>query len=300
MLTHEEALQLFVDYMHVEKNLSENTIKHYKLDLQSFFEFLNVQGIKGLDNVEYSDARIFLNQLSQNDMSRKSISRKISCLRSFYKFLQREDIVIENPMTLLSMPKKEQRLPKFLYEVEIEPLFKAVDTSTTLGKRNLALLEILYSTGIRVSECVGISVSEINFGLGVILVHGKGRKDRYVPFGEHARNAIQDYINDVRPILESKSKEKTNILFLNDKGGPLTDRGVRFVLDKVIKDAALASKLHPHMLRHTFATHLLNNGADLRSVQELLGHSQISSTQIYTHVTKDRLKSIYQNAHPRA
>lgn len=299
-MSFEDAFKSFVTYMEVEKNLSGNTVKHYKLDLINFFEFLNEQGIERLEDVKYSDARIFLNQLSLNDMSRKTISRKISSIRSFYKFLQREEIVSENPMTLLSLPKKEQRLPKFLYEVEIEPLFDAVESTSDLGKRNLALLEILYSTGIRVSECTKISISEINFSLGVVLVHGKGSKDRYVPFGSRAESAIKDYLETSRPNLESETKEKSPFLFLNDKGTPLTDRGVRFILDKIIKEASINSKLHPHMLRHSFATHLLNNGADLRSVQELLGHSQISSTQIYTHVTKDRLKSIYQNAHPRA
>ena len=294
------AIALFVEYMRIEKNYSANTLKHYQLDLAEFNQFVQQEAIVDLKSVTYSDARLFLTELTKRKLSRKSLSRKISCLRSFYKFLVREKIVEENPFVLLSLPKKEQRLPRFLYENEMDSIFAAIDTNEQLGKRDLALLELLYSTGIRVSECTAIKLDELNFSLGVVLVHGKGKKDRYVPFGEYAKTALEQYINETRVELMSKFKQSHPILFINGRGKPLTDRGIRYILDKIIHKASATASLHPHMLRHTFATHLLNNGADLRSVQELLGHAQISSTQIYTHVTKDKLKSVYQNAHPRA
>lgn len=299
-MTIDKSITLFVEYMRIEKNYSANTLKHYQLDLAEFNQFIQQEAIIDLKSVTYSDARLFLTVLTKRMLSRKSLSRKISCLRSFYKFLVREKIVEENPFVLLSLPKKEQRLPRFLYENEMDSIFAAIDPNEQLGKRDLALLELLYSTGIRVSECTAIKMDELNFSLGVVLVHGKGKKDRYVPFGEYAKAALEQYINETRVELMSKLKQSHQILFINGQGKPLTDRGIRYILDKIIHKASATSSLYPHMLRHTFATHLLNNGADLRSVQELLGHAQISSTQIYTHVTKDKLKSVYQNAHPRA
>jgi integrase/recombinase XerC len=298
--TIETEIALFVEYMKIEKNYSANTLKHYQLDLAEFTQFIQQEAIVDLKSVAYSDARLFLTELTKRKLSKKSLSRKISCLRSFYKFLVREKMVEENPFVLLSLPKKEQRLPRFLYENEMEPIFAAIDPNEPLGKRDLALLELLYSTGMRVSECTAIKLDELNFSLGVVLVHGKGKKDRYIPFGEYAKTAMEQYINETRLELTSKFKQDHQILFINGQGKPLTDRGIRYILNKIIQKASATSSLHPHMLRHTFATHMLNNGADLRSVQELLGHAQISSTQIYTHVTKDKLKSVYQNAHPRA
>lgn len=299
-MTIEKAIAFFVEYMKIEKNYSANTLKHYQLDLAEFSQFIQQEAITDLTSVSYSDARLFLTGLTKRKLSKKTLSRKISCLRSFYKFLVREKMAEDNPFVLLSLPKKEQRLPRFLYENEMESIFNSVDLNESLGKRDLALLELLYSTGIRVSECTAIKMDELNFSLGVVLVHGKGKKDRYVPFGEYAKRALEHYINETRVELMSKYKQTHQILFVNGQGKPLTDRGIRYILDKMIQKASATSSLHPHMLRHTFATHMLNNGADLRSVQELLGHSNISSTQIYTHVTKDKLKSVYQNAHPRA
>ncbi len=293
-------LDMFMDYMRIEKNFSDNTIKHYQSDLNEFILFLNEQLIPDFQSVTYTNARVYLTVLTSKKLSRKSLSRKISTLRSFYKFLIREKHVEENPFVLLSIPKQEKRLPRFLYEKEMEELFQSVQVDTLLGKRDLALLELLYGTGIRVSECVAIQMNDINFSLGVVLVHGKGKKDRYVPFGSHCTEAMQVYADLSRAAIMKRAKREHSFLFINDKGTPLTDRGVRYILNKLINDVSTTSKLHPHMLRHSFATHMLNNGADLRSVQELLGHAQISSTQIYTHVTKDRLKSVYQNAHPRA
>ena len=291
--------QQFFDFMRVEKNFSLHTIKHYQLDLTEFFLFMEVQAISSVSVVSYADARLFLTELVQKGLSKKTISRKVSSLRSFYKFLVREKLARDNPFALLSLPKKESRLPRFLFESEIEALFDSIDSSTSLGARNLALLELLYATGIRVSECVAIKVDDVSFTLGTVLVHGKGQKDRYVPFGEHCRHTLEKYL-EIRAMVMAQNNKQHHFLWINHEGGALTDRGVRFILDKLIRSASDQMKLHPHMLRHSFATHMLNHGADLRAVQELLGHAQISSTQVYTHVTKERLKTVYETAHPRA
>ena len=211
----------------------------------------------------------------------------------------REKLVEENPFSLVTIPKSEKRLPEFFYEDELKLLFRSCETETPLGMRNKALLEILYATGIRVSECCQIRLNDLDFYLSTVLVHGKGHKERYVPFGSFAKISLEQYIYNGRKKLLT-SENPHDVLFVNHRGGPLTTRGVRKVLNGMIEKSALNGKIHPHMLRHTFATHLLNNGADLRSVQELLGHAFLSSTQIYTHVTKEHLRKTYMSHHPRA
>lgn len=228
------------------------------------------------------------------------MSRKLSSLRSFYQFLLKEEIVEQNPFLLMKGPKKGETLPKFLYAEELQALFESIDQTTILGCRNYALLELLYGTGIRVSECCQMEISQLNRELGVVLIHGKGGKDRYVPIGSFALEALENYLLKSRPNLLKKSNIETNIIFLNHLGTPLTERGVRDILNRMTNQTSKHLKVAPHMLRHTFATHLLNNGADLRSVQELLGHENLSSTQIYTHVSKEHLKQVYALAHPRA
>lgn len=295
-------LNFFVEYLQIERNYSQYTIVNYVTDIEDFFSFMKEQVILHLEEITYNDTRLYLTQLHKRNYSRKTISRKISSLRSFFKFLVREEKLNENPFSLVSLPKREQKIPQFLYEEEIEKLFSISDCTTPLGQRNQALIEILYGTGIRVSECCAIRLSDIDFYIGTVLVQGKGGKQRYVPFGSFAQDAIEQYINQGRKILLSKLKtpEEHSYLFVNNRGNPLTDRGVRHVLNEMIKKTSLTLHIHPHMFRHTFATHLLNEGADMRSVQELLGHSHLSSTQVYTHVTKDHLKRIYMSHHPRA
>lgn len=200
----------------------------------------------------------------------------------------------------ISLPKSEKKLPSFLYQEELEKLFHVSDMTTPLGQRNQALLELLYATGIRVGECVKIRVSDIDFDIGTVFVTGKGNKERYVPFGSFAATALKTYIEDGRNSLLEKTESQTNCLFLNVRGQPLTDRGIRFILNKMVEKTSLTVNIYPHKLRHTFATHMLNAGADLRTVQELLGHEHLSTTQIYTHVTKDYLRHVYMNSHPRA
>ncbi|MFS0782312.1 tyrosine recombinase XerC [Bacillus sp. 1P06AnD] len=297
MQSKDDILRAFLQYLQLEKNYSDYTIEYYSKDVNEFFMFIDEQSIADIHTVSFFDARLYLTKLYNKDMAKKSIARKTSCLRSFYKWLMREELAAENPFALVSLPKKEQKLPQFLYEEEIVKLLASIP-STTLGIRNLALVELLYATGIRVSECCGLTLKDIHFDLETILVHGKGKKDRYVPFGKYAGSALHKYINDARKKLMKKADH--DYVFVNSRGEPLTVRGIRHILKQLIEHACIDGKLHPHMLRHSFATHLLNNGADLRSVQELLGHDNLSSTQIYTHVTKDQLRKVYQSSHPRA
>ncbi|RUQ30623.1 tyrosine recombinase XerC [Peribacillus cavernae] len=294
------SLLSFIEYLQIEKNCSRYTIEHYTQDINEFLLFMSEQGIKNLQVVEYFDARLFLTKLYEKNLSKRSVARKTSCLRSFYKFMMREEIVAENPFALVSLPKKDQMLPRFMYEEELNKLFSSLDKDTPLGLRDSAILELLYATGIRVSECCEIKMQDIDFSMGTILIHGKGKKDRYAPLGGFAKDAVQSYIKEAREVLHKARNKTHSYLFVNFRGDPLTPRGVRYILSGLIKRATTDGSLHPHMLRHSFATHLLNNGADIRTVQELLGHSKISSTQIYTHVTKDQLRKVYNASHPRA
>lgn len=290
----------FIEYLNIERNASPYTVKFYAEDLDTFFNFLTGEGINHVKDVNQQVIRLFLTSLYDRKLARSSVSRTISSLRSFYLFLERENVVSNNPFTYITLPKQKRTIPNFFYKEELEQLFNVSSSEDPLGQRNQAILEVLYGTGIRVSECQSLTIENIDFFIGTILVIGKGNKERYIPFGQHAKEALDTYINDGRKMLIEKAKKKTDILFLNSRGTPLTNRGIRYILEKIVKDAALTLDIYPHKLRHTFATHLLNEGADLRTVQELLGHENLSTTQIYTHVTKDRLRSVYMDSHPRA
>ena len=294
-----EQLQNYMDYLTYEKRYSPHTITNYKKDIQNWLTFLNSKNTFFL-NATYKDVRLFLQDCHNKKLARTSVGRTMSAIKMFYKFLVSTGIINSNPIMLIKAGKNISTLPKFLYEQEINALFDSIDTSDVLGIRNYALLELLYATGIRVSECCDLKLFNFEIDTGLLLVHGKGGKMRYVPIGEFAASAIEDYIRKARPQLASKSKIATDVVFLNNRGTPLTDRGIRDILKRLTLATSENIKLSPHMVRHTFATHLLNNGADLRSVQELLGHVNLSSTQIYTHVSKERLKSVYEMAHPRA
>jgi len=293
------SLNMFIEYLQIEKNCSQYTIEHYHYDIVEFSMFMSEQAIMNWDDVKYLDVRIYLTKLFEKKLARKSVARKISCLRSFFKFLVREKIASENPFLLASIPKAEKKLPEFFYEEELAQLFVACEVETPLGQRNKALLELLYATGIRVSECCQIQLKDIDMTLSTVLVRGKGSKERYLPFGSFAFDSVQYYIQNGRKNLLAENNSNS-YLFLNNRGGPLTARGIRLILNKLIDQSALMGKIHPHKLRHTFATHLLSNGADMRTVQELLGHAFLSSTQIYTHVTNEFLRKTYMNFHPRA
>ncbi|WP_217585616.1 tyrosine recombinase XerC [Lentibacillus saliphilus] len=290
----------FVEYLKVEKAASPYTVAFYQKDLDAFFAFMAEEAIEDVKHIDKKVVRLFLTRLYERRLSRKSVARKMSSLRSFFRFLEREGRVNANPFTTVVLPKGEQTIPGFLYEAELEKLFDVSDLSTPLGQRNQALLELLYATGVRVGECAAVELEDIDFFIGAMLVRGKGRKERYVPFGRFAAIALEMYIEDGRNQLLSKSGITTDALFLNAKGTALTPRGIRLILSNMVEKAAMTIHVHPHKLRHTFATHMLNEGADLRIVQELLGHEHLSSTQIYTHVSKERLRHVYMESHPRA
>ena len=282
----------FINYLKVEKNASGHTLKNYSIDLNSFFLFLDGKDIAEVDHLTL---RRFLAQLRSKAYSKRTIARKLASLRSLFKFLYREGHIRSNPITSISSPKLDKKLPKFLDVGQVTRLILKPDTATIAGLRDRAILETLYSTGIRVSELVGLDIQDIDFISGVVKVFGKGSRERMVPIGEEALGAIRRY-NDKK----DKREKARDAVFLNNRGGRLTDRSVRRMLDKYIHACAIEEKISPHSLRHSFATHLLDRGADLRSVQELLGHMNLSTTQIYTHVTMDRLKAVYDKAHPRA
>ncbi|MBB4823941.1 integrase/recombinase XerC [Sporosarcina luteola] len=293
-----EAFAAYISYIRLEKNFSSFTVSEYEKDVNEFFSFMDAEGILDIADVTYPVARLYVTKLYDNGFSRTTISRKISSLRSFYKFANARYGVNDNAFRLLHHPKKEERLPAFFYEEEMGELLAACEKQDKKSLRDRALLELLYATGMRVSELVALKIRDIDLSLGIVLVMGKGRKERYIPFGSFALAALEAYLADSRPLLLKHRQH--DALFVNMRGEPLTDRGVRHVLNELMKRAALHTKIHPHMIRHSFATHLLANGADMRTVQELLGHSHISSTQVYTHITKEHLRKTYMNTHPRA
>jgi integrase/recombinase XerC len=290
----------FFRYLKVQKNASPHTVASYRTDIEHFLAFAAVK--LGTDEVTLAAItpiliRAYLANLKDEGYARRTIARKMAAMRSFFRHLCREGVVAENPFKMVRTPKLEKRLPGFLDPDEITALLELPDKSS-LGRRDAAILELLYATGMRVSELAGLAVRDVELGEGYALVYGKGSKERVVPVGRKALAALKLYLDLARPRLMTGAPHDT--LFVNSRGGPLTDRSVRRVVDKYVTALAIAKHVSPHTIRHTFATHLLNNGADLRSVQELLGHVNLSTTQLYTHVTKERIKSIYSQAHPRA
>jgi integrase/recombinase XerC len=246
--------------------------------------------------------RHFLARMKYKDYGRRTVARKLSAIRTFLRFLKREGQLTDTSWSAVSTPRLGKKLPKFLYFNEMLRLLAAPDTGTPAGLRDVAMLEVLYASGIRVSELVGLELDDIDLDRGEGIVLGKGAKERLVPLGKFACRSVSAYLDHSRPALLRRNSqgEQERALWLNKYGTRLTDRGVRRVVEKYVKQASLTSGISPHSIRHSFATHLLNNGADLRVVQELLGHVNISTTQIYTHITRDRLKEVYNGAHPRA
>ena len=292
-----DDLNKFLDYLVYQKNYSHYTKENYEKDIIEFYEFLNQENLN-YKTIEYSDIRFYLMYLKDTKKdSNSSINRKLSSLRTFYKFLANEKVVKTNVFSMVNGPKKQKKLPRYFEYNELEELFNIPDTRTPLGQRNLLLLEMLYATGIRVGELTSIKVQDIDLGSKSILILGKGNKERYVTFGDYCYDALTAYLNDGYKRLNIIN---TNYLFLNNNGQQLTERGVRYILDQIIKKSSLNKNISPHMIRHSFATHLLNEGCDLTTVQKLLGHESIKATQIYTHVTTDRLKEVYYNNFPRA
>lgn len=293
-------LKDFIHYLTVEKGLAENTIVSYERDLKTYLSFLEQnQNIHKLNDVERVDIVQFLNSLRAEGKSAKTVARHIASIRAFHQFLLRDKVMDHDPSVLLDPPKMERNLPKVLSLKEVETLLDAPDTRDHFGLRDKAMLELLYATGIRVSELTGLNVGDVHLAMGFVRCIGKGNKERIIPLGRTARDAVQKYLEDGRPQFVSK-KYKDDALFLNHHGRRLTRQGFWKILKKLARDAGIKKDLTPHTLRHSFATHLLENGADLRAVQEMLGHADISTTEIYTHVTKTRLKDVYTQFHPRA
>ncbi len=288
----ERHIEKFMRYLEIEKNYSPHTIINYRHDLEDFKEFLQDRPV---ENVDYLSLRKYLAVLKEKKLGVRTVSRRLSSLRSFFRFLIREGFIKTNPILIVSSPKQEKHLPLFLTEEEVKRLLGAVipkDKDDEMSLRDRAILETFYSTGMRISELVKVGMRDIDFIGGIVKVLGKGRKERIVPIGEHAILAIRAYLE--------KRKKQSEMIFLNKNGRRITDRGVRYMVAKYVRAASLRLGVCPHTLRHSFATHLLNHGADLRSVQELLGHANLSTTQIYTHLTTERLKSVYDKSHPRA
>ena len=285
----------FFDYITYEKKYSIHTVNNYKKVVLEYLEFLDKEciDIKDANNLV---VRNYLRSLDKHNYSNKTLCLYISSLRSFYKYLLKNRVIKSNPMVLIKNPKLEKRVPKFLYYNELSSLFESIDTSTVLGIRDNLILEILYSTGVRVSELVSIKLSDINDFDKSITIFGKGKKSRIVLFGDTLESALNLYLNKSRNIL---IKTDTDILLLNKNGTPLTDRGVRLIISKIVEKASIKQNVSPHVLRHTFATHLLKEGADLKTVQELLGHATLSATEVYTHVTNEGLRKTYLDCHPR-
>ncbi len=282
-------IEKFLSYLDVEKNYSPHTCLNYRLDLEHFFKLTHPQDIALID---YFLLRKYLAELRQRQLRPRTLARKISTLRSFFKFLRREGLLKNNPAVLLQTPRLDKPLPQFLTETEMTRFIESPAAEDSVGKRDRAILETLYSTGIRVSELVGMNVERVDFISNIIKVYGKGKKERIVPVGNKALAAIQEY-------LETR-KYSNPAVFLNKFGNRLTARSVFDITNKYIRKTSIRLKISPHVLRHSFATHLLNRGADLRVVQELLGHANLSTTQIYTHITTERLKDVYNKSHPRA
>ena len=292
----EDVLRVFLDFLSVEKGLSANTVFSYERDVNKLFSFFRKEKISLLD-AEEEDLVRFIHQQSRAGLSARSLARAISSLRSFYKFLVIDGMVKKNPAVNLSSPKTWLALPKYLTVQEVESLLRQPDENDVRGIRDKAMLELLYATGLRVSELISLKPKDLNLEEGFLICLGKGNKERIVPIGGAASGVLRKYLDEARPKL---LKEPSDSLFLTYRGGAFTRQGFWKILKGYAKKAGLEQKISPHILRHSFATHLLEKGADLRSVQEMLGHADISTTQIYTSVSRERLKRIYNKAHPRA
>ena len=288
-----EDLKDYLKYLEFNKNYSNNTLISYKEDIIEYLNYLERECLN-VYKVKYSDIRFLLDYYANLHLKNLSVRRKISSLKGFYKYLCRIGKVNDNPFSYVSLPKGEKKLPQYLNYNEVIEIFDTIDTSNLLGLRNRLIMELMYATGIRVSELVNIKINDIDISNRSIKVTGKGDKTRIVFFNEITKKVLEKYLT------ESKEVRKSDYLILNNNGKNITTRGIRLIMDKVIKETSIIKNVHPHILRHTFATHLLNNGCDLLTVQELLGHASISTTGIYTHVTTEHIKDVYYHTHPRS
>jgi integrase/recombinase XerC len=295
----DDYLDRFIIYLIAEKNASPYTIKNYRHEIEQFLAFLKAEGIDSWEKVDRHVLRRYLAWLKDRGYVKASIARKVSELRSFCRYLVGEGILASNPISAISSPKIPKRLPEYLDLHEVDALLSAPDTATSQGLRDRAILEVLYAAGLRVSELVALDVDDVEWGGAELRVLGKGNKERLALLGKPAQQTLEDYLREGRPEL-LREKRPTRAIFVNRVGGRLSERSVRMLLDKYAKVAGLDKRVYPHMLRHTFATHLLDGGADLRVVQELLGHANLATTQIYTHVSQARVREVYLKSHPGA
>ena len=287
----------FLEKLKYEYNYSDLTINGYDYEITKFLDYLNDNHLD-YKKINIDMIRNYLKYLDSLKYKKNSISKNLSSLRSYYKFLTEEKVVLNNPFKNISNPKKDKKLPDFLNYEEINKLFDSADTKTPLGLRNRCILELLYDTGIRVSELVNLKINDIEFDKKAINILGKGKKERIVYYGDYLQEVLEKYINDSRKyLLNNKLSE---YLILNNNGSKITTRGVEYIIDKMVNEAAIKHKISPHVLRHTFATHMLNGGADIKSIQQLLGHESLSTTGIYTHITNDVLRQEYLKNHPRS
>jgi len=293
-----ELLVKYTKYLEIERGLSPYTVRNYTTDIQGFLDFLSQNKVTSLDNVDRLVMRRYLGLLHGQKTSRISISRKLSALRSFYRFLKRENLVSSDPAASLSAPKLEQRLPTFLTQDEVLKLIQSPDTSAIVGIRDRAILELLYAAGLRLSEVTNLNVGDLDLNSRQIRAWGKGSKERMVLIGKPAAEALKRYLRQSRTRL--LGKKSTQALFLNRFGERIAERRIQYIIKKYARQAGLDMRVYPHMLRHTFATHMLDGGADLRAVQELLGHARLATTQIYTHVSQNQIRRTYLAAHPRS
>lgn len=304
----EQYLEDFKKHLMYERNVSEHTLRNYLSDLEQFHEYLcplDKQGVRREVNIRDIDnitIREYMATLYSKNKKKTSIARKLATLRTFFKYLCREGILEMNPARLVSSPRLEKKLPNYLTVEEVIRFIEIPDLETVLGKRDRAILEMLYGTGVRVSELVNLNLQDIDFTQMTVRVRGKGRKERIVPFGEYAKKAVELYLGVRGELMLNAPEDKRvpNAVFYNYQGTRITTRSVGRMIDKYIKECADLHHISPHSLRHSFATHLLNAGADLRSIQELLGHARLSTTQQYTHISQDRLMEVYDKAHPKA
>ena len=296
-----DYFNVFKEYLITIKNYSNNTVVNYLIDLEDFDNFLKKEELAAnvLEAKRERLARHYLAFLEESGYSKKSIARKISSVRTFYNYMLKEGHVESNIFENLDIPKIPKRLPKVISDNEIDYLFKAIDKNSLLGYRNYLILDMLFSCGLRASEIIDMKIADIQINRKQILIHGKGSKDRYVPIHDLLVEEIKEYMTVIRPKLISKSDLETQQFFLNYRGECLTTRGLRVILNKILEDANETYRITPHMLRHSFATTMLNHGADLRVVQELLGHEHLKTTQIYTEVSNQVLKEKFASMHPR-
>lgn len=292
---------ILMDYLHylkVERGLSENTIASYGIDLKLFLEYLRENEIPSFKQVNKEVIVNYMQAEKNNNKANSSILRSVSSLRKFFQYLAQEKIIEKDPMLLIDTPKKKQHLPQVLTKEEVEKLLHSPNTGQVLGLRDRAMLELMYATGLRISEIINLKLEDLHLTMGTLQTLGKGHKERIVPVGDEAIKWVNRYLEEARPKL--LKQKRSNYLFLNFHGNNLTRQGVWKNLKAEVRKAGIQKNITPHTLRHSFATHILENGADLRIVQELLGHADISTTQIYTHLSNKQLADIYNRAHPRA